>query len=236
MFAYFAWRESAKPLVVGISLLLAQVSVGQDQPTLLRLQRSRATLDIDATGGARGQGGNVYSIAGNPASMGVSSYPNTASCILVYNDGRYVLEKRDEHKIGRPKITTAEGTLSGDDLQQLRSILNNDELKKITDLKAVEPPPNAQALREAETLDIQISREGVIQHFIAAKERFKTEAVGTSAVATAPSTGLDTYLDNATAFRKTLNPLIKWFDGLEKKSKSSIKESKPQYCMPMNIG
>jgi hypothetical protein len=85
-------------------------------------------------------------------------------------------------------------------------------------------------------LDIQISREGAIQHFIAAKERFKTEAAGTSSVATAPSTGLDAYLDNATAFRKTLNPLIKWFDGLEKKSKSSLKESQPQYCLPMNIG
>jgi hypothetical protein len=67
------------------------------------------------------------------------------------------------------------------------------------------------------------------------KERFKTEAIGSSSVATAPSTGMDTYLDNASAYRKTLNPLVKWFEGVDKKSKSSFKESKPQYCAPLTF-
>lgn len=54
----------------------------------------------------------------------------------------------------------------------------------------------------------------------------KTHAIG----------GMDTYLDNGAPFQKTLNPLMKWFEGLEKKSKSDLKESKPQYCAPMNLG
>jgi hypothetical protein len=47
---------------------------------------------------------------------------------------------------------------------------------------------------------------------------------------------MDSYVDNGASVQKALNPLLKWFDGLEKKSKSDFKESKPQYCVPMNIG
>ncbi len=28
---------------------------------------------------------------------------------------------------------------------------------------------------------------------------------------------------------------MKWFEGVEKKSKSALKDSKPQYCEAMNI-
>src|SRR5262252_1646003 len=174
MSAYSLWRETVKLLVIGISLLLATVSVGQNQSTLLRLQRSTATADIDATGGVRGQGGNIYTLGTNPAEMIVSGYPNSGSCVLIYTDGRYILEKRDEQKVGKPKVKVAEGTLGGDDLQQLKSILDNEELKKIGDLKAPEPPSSAQALRDAEILDVQIRREALIQSFVAVKERFKT--------------------------------------------------------------
>ncbi len=234
MSACFLLRKAFRPIALGISLLLAHVSVGQE-PTLLRLQLSKATIDIDATGGMRASGGNILALGPSASEMGTSTYPNSASCVLVYNDGRYVLEKRDEHTVGKPKVKVAEGTLGGNDLQQLKSILESEGLKEVTGLKAPEPPENAQALREAEMMEVQINHEGTMQHFVAIKERFKTQAIGTSAVATAPSTGLDTYLDNASAYRKTLNPLIKWFEGLEKKSKSSFKESKPQYCTAMTM-
>jgi len=227
------WRKPLMPLAVGMPLLLLQVSAGQAQPTLLRLQRSKTAAEIDATGGMRGQGGNIYSLGSNPSEMGTSSYPNSASCLLVYNDGRYVLEKREEKAVGQPKVKTADGTLGADDLQQLKSILDSEEIKKITGLKAPEPPAGAQALREAETMEVQINREAGMQHFLTIKERFKTQATGTSAIATAPSTGMDTYLDNATPYRKALNPLVKWFEGVEKKSKSSLRESRPQYCTAM---
>jgi hypothetical protein len=154
---------------------------------------------------------------------------------VVYNDGKYVLEKRDEHTVGKPKVKSGEGMLGAEELQQLKSILDNEEVKKITGLKAVEPPANAQLMREAETMEVQITRESSVQHFLAVKERFKTQAIGTSEVAAAPSTGLDTYLDNAAAYRKTLNPLVKWFEGIEKKGKSSLKEAKPQYCTAMTL-
>lgn len=233
MCADFFWRKTVRSFVVGISLLVAQVSVGQEQQILLRLQRSRTAGEIDATGGMRGAGGNIYSMGLSPAQMGTSSYPNSASCLVVYSNGKYVLEKRDEKTVGQPKVKTAEGTLGGDDLQQLKSILDSDEIKYITGLQAPEPAPGAQVLREAETMEVQINRNGGVQHFVAIKERFKAAAIGTSAVSTAPSTGMDIYLDNAAPQRKAMGPLIKWFEGMEKKSKPSLKESKPQYCAPM---
>jgi len=217
-----------------ISLLVTQVALGQDQtPTLLRLQRSRTTVETDATGGMRGAGGDIYSLGANAAQMGTASYPNSGSCLVVYNDGRYVLEKRDESTVGKPKVKTAEGTLGADDLQQLKAILDNGDLKKVTGLKPPEPPSGAQTLREAEMMDVQINHEGETQRFVAIKERFKMQPA--TGVSTAASTGLDVFLDNATAYRKTLNPLVKWFDGVEKKSKSSFKESKPQYCEAMTF-
>jgi hypothetical protein len=78
-----------------------------------------------------------------------------------------------------------------------------------------------------------IDREGQAQQFVAVKERFKTQ--GSTGVSTAAGTGMDVYLDNASAYRKNLNPLVKWFEGVEKKSKSSLKESKPQYCTAMTF-
>jgi len=228
------WRRVLVPFAATISLLVAHVASGQDQAsTLLRLQRSRTTVETDVTGGMRASGGNILNLGSSGSEMGTSSYPNSASCLVVYSDGRYVFEKRDEQTVGKPKVKTAEGTLSGDEMQQLKSILDNGDLKKVTALKAPEPPPNVQTLREAEMIEAQISHEGETQQFVALKERFKAGAIGSSSVATAPSTGLDVYMDNASAYRKTLNPLLKWFEGVEKKSKSSFKESKPQYCSAM---
>jgi len=39
---------------------------------------------------------------------------------------------------------------------------------------------------------------------------------------------MDSYIDNGAPYQKTLSPLMKWFEGLEKKSKSDFKEAKPQ--------
>jgi|HubBroStandDraft_2_1064218.scaffolds.fasta_scaffold52542_2 hypothetical protein len=221
---------------VGTSfLLLIQIASGQDQaaPTLLRLQRSRTTGEVDATGGMHAPGGNIYALGAAGSQMATSSYPNSGSCIVVYNDGKYAFERRDESTVGKPKVRSAEGTLGGDDLQQLKAILDNEELKKVTGLKPPETPANAAMLREAEMMEVVIDREGQAQQFVAVKERFKTQ--GSTGVSTAAGTGMDVYLDNASAYRKNLNPLVKWFEGVEKKSKSSLKESKPQYCTAMTF-
>ena len=229
-------RRVLAAFFAALSLLAVQVAFGQDQgSTLLRMQRSKASAEVDVTGGMRASGGNILSLGSTGSEVSTSSFPNSASCLVVYNDGKYVFEKRDEQTVGKPKVKTAEGSLSEGDLQQLKSILDNEELKKVTALKPVEPPPNVQTLREAEVMEVQINHQGEMQQFVAVKERFKTQAIGTSTVATAPSTGMDAYLDNASAYRKTLNPLVKWFEGVEKKSKSSFKESKPQYCAAMTF-
>jgi hypothetical protein len=108
----------------------------------------------------------------------------------------------------------------------LKTILDDEAFKKVGTPKAPDFPDDAVMVREIESVDAQIDHAGTIQHFTTIKERLKTTA----------ATGMDDYIDNGAPYQKTLNPLMKWFEGLEKKSKSELKDSKPQYCAPMNIG
>ncbi len=224
-------NELPKLLLVLVILVLSQIGAGQDASTLLlRLQRSRATLNIDANA-EHGQGmwGLTY---GNPGD--VWQYPNSLSCLVVYSDGKYVLEKREESTVGRPKVKTAQGNLGADDLQRLKAILDDEALKKVKTPKMPDLPRDAQAIRDIESLDAQIDHAGITQRFTTVRERVKTGALVSAT--SGPSTGMDAYLDNGEPYKKVLSPLMKWFEGLEKKSKSDLKESKPQYCAPMNIG
>jgi hypothetical protein len=217
-------------LLLGI-LVVSEVGACQDASTpLLRLQRSRAFLDIDAN---FQHGMGIYGITyGNPGD--VWRYPNSLSCLVVYGDGKYVLEKRDEATVGKPKVKRAEGNLGADDLQRLKAILGDEALKNIRTPKMPDLPPDSQAIREVDSLDAQIDRAGTSQRFTTVKERVKTGAL--ISATSGPSTGIDAYLDNGAPYKKALSPLMKWFEGLEKKSKSDLKESKPQNCVPMNIG
>ena len=212
-------------------LLAAQMCVSQESSgQLLRLQRSRAYLNIDANA-EHGMGlwGLTY---GNPGD--VWHFPNSLSCVVVYADGKYVLERRDEETLGKPKVKRAEGSLGADDLLRLKAILEDEALKKIKSPPMPDLPADAQALREMDSLDAQIDHAGTMQRFTTVRERVKTGAM--ISATTGPSNGMDAYLDNGEPYKKTLTPLVKWFEGLEKKSKSDLKESKPLYCVPMNIG
>src|SRR5437016_5370908 len=86
-------------LVVGL-VTFAQVGFGQNSAdSLVRLQRSKAYLNIDSNvQHAQGLRGVT---TGNPGD--VWNYPNSLSCLVVYGDGKYVLEKREEQTLGRPK-------------------------------------------------------------------------------------------------------------------------------------
>ncbi len=224
-------RELPKLLLVLGILVLSEICACQDASTLLlRLQRSRATLNIDANA-EHGQGmwGLTY---GNPGD--VWQYPNSLSCLVVYGDGKYVLERREETTVGKPKVKLAQGNLGADDLQRLKAILDDEALKKVRTPKMPDLPADAQAVRDIESLDAQIDHSGITQRFTTVRERVKTGAL--ISATSGPSTGIDAYLDNGEPYKKALSPLMKWFEGLEKKSKSDMKESKPQYCVPMNIG
>lgn len=204
-------------------LLATQIGASQDTAgELLRLQLSRAFLNID-TNVQHGQGMNGITY-GNPGD--VWNYPNSLACVVVYTDGKYVFEKRDEETLGKPKIRQAQGSLSAEDLEHLKAILDNDALKKVTTPAVKDLPDDAVALREIESLDAQIHHATVEQHFTTVKRRVKTRA----------ATGMDTYLDNGAPYQKTLNPLLKWVNDLQKKSKSGLKDARPQYCAVMNIG
>ena len=212
-------------------LLVSELALCQNASTpLLRLQQSRAYLNIDANV-QHGQG--MWGITfGNPGD--VWQYPNSLSCLVVYGDGKYVLEKREEITLGKPKVRLAEGSLGADDLQRLKAILDDEALKKVKTPGMPDLPADAQAVRDIESLDAQIDHAGTTQRFTTVKERVKTGALVSAT--SGPSTGMDTYLDNGAPYKKTLTPLLKWFEGLEKKSKSDLKESKPQVCAPMSIG
>ena len=213
--------------LLGILLSFAGIAAGQDTTPLLRLQRSKAYLNLETNVvHAQGLNGITYGKGGD-----VSSYPNSLSCLTVHSDGKYVFEKRDEQTVGKPKVKTAEGTLGADDLQHLKAILDDENLKKLATPKPPDIPNNA-TIREIESVDAQIDHAGTQQRLTTIKERLK---MGASEFGGATN-GMDTYLDNAAPFQKTINPLMKWFDGLEKKSKSDFKDSKPQYCAPMNVG
>ncbi len=194
-------------------------ALAQDSATLLKLQRSKAVLNLETNVlHAQGMNGITYGKSGS-----VANYPNSLACLVVYGDGKYVMERRDESTVGKPKVKTAEGSLSADDLQHLKGILDEENLKKITSPKPPELPDNAVSVREIESVDAQI---GSTQHFTTIKERLKTNE----------SSGMDKFIDNGAPYQKTLSPLMKWFEGLEKKNKSAFKDSKPQYCAPMSIG
>jgi hypothetical protein len=169
---------------------------------------------------------------GNPGD--VWNYPNSLSCLVVYADGKYVLERREEQTLGKPKVKQAEGMLGAEDLQHLKAIVEDEEFKKITSPKMPDLPADSQAIRELDSLDAQIDHNGATQRFTTVRERVKTGAL--ISATSGPSTGMDAYLDNSEPFKKQLNPLLKWFDAVEKKSKSDLKQSQPKYCAPMNFG
>ncbi len=228
---FFSTHELVKLLPVLAILIASEIGACQNASTpLLRLQQSRAYLNID-TNAQHGMG--LYGITyGNPGD--VWQYPNSLSCLVVYGDGKYVLEKREEATVGKPKVKRAEGSLGADDLQRLKAILDDEALKKVKTPTMPELPADAQAVREIESLDAQIDHGGTTQRFTTVKERVKTGAL--ISATSGPSNGIDAYLDNGAPYKKTLSPLMKWFEGVEKKSKSELKEAKPQYCAPINIG
>jgi hypothetical protein len=219
-------RQNLQRSLLLACLVLAPLAHGQAPKTLLQIQRMRAELESESNALAIGR--NAYDAGINGSQqMDLRQYPNSASCLLVYDDGKYFFEKREEHVIGKPKAKSAEGVLAADDFERLKAILGDEDLKKIATPKALNLPPDAQVLTEAERLDVQIDRAGNPQQFSFTRERVKTGASITGASSGGLS-GMDTTLDNGTPYKKTVAPLLKWSDEIGKKNR--LKDSKPRYC------
>src|SRR5690349_2003925 len=102
-------RHLHRSLLVGL-LLLAPLAMGQSAKTLVQIQRLRAELESDSN--AISIGRNAYDAGINGSQqMNVRQYPNSATCLIVYDDGKYFFEKREERTVGKPKAKSAEGTL-----------------------------------------------------------------------------------------------------------------------------
>src|SRR5260370_566129 len=85
-------------------LSVADVAAAQETTPLLRLQRSRAYLNLETNVvHAQGMYGITYGKGGD-----VSSYPNSLSCLTVHSDGKYVFEKRDEQTLAKPHVKPTE--------------------------------------------------------------------------------------------------------------------------------
>ena len=208
-------------------LVLVPLAYGQESGPLVQIQRLKAELESQSNAVAKGR--NSYDAGLNGSQqMDVRQYPNSVTCAVVFGDGKYVFEKKDERTIGKPKAKSAEGILSPDELQRLKAMLDDEALKKITMPKELDLPSEAQMLKEAERLDVQVSRGATSQQFTFMKERLSTASAGVTGAASGSLGGMDVFLDNGAPYKKTVAPLLKWFDELGKKNK--LTESKPQYC------
>jgi hypothetical protein len=207
-------------------LVLATLANAQEAKPLVQIQRLKAELESQSN--AMSSGRNSWDSGFNGSEqMDVKQYPNSQVCLVVYDDGNYAMEKRDEHTPGKPKAKSAVGALSADDLQHLKAMLDDEELKKIVSPKAPELPPDARVLEEAERLDVLVSRGATPQQFSFMKERVKT-APSLTGASSGSMNGMDSFYDNGAPYKKTVAPLMKWFDEMGKKNK--LQDAKPQYC------
>jgi len=207
-------------------LVLAPLAISQKSTPLVKIERLKAELDSESN--AMSIGRNPYSAGFNGSQqMNVDRYPNSNVCLVVYGDGKYFVEKKDAHNPAKPKVKSAAGVLSADELQQLKAVLDDEELKKITMPKDLVVPDDATALTEAERLDVQVDRGVGLQQFTFMKERLK-RGPGASGTSSGSLSGMDVFLDSGAPYKKTVNPLMKWFDELGKKNK--LVDAKPQYC------
>jgi hypothetical protein len=212
--------------LVGVVIWLSAGSLTclaqQNSSPLLRFQRSAAYLETESSAPhAQGMWGVTFGSPGD-----VSHYPNALSCVVIYGDGRYVLERTDEKSVGRPKSKRSEGILTPEEMQELKSILEAESFKTIKTQPMPPMPDYAVTVREIESINTEVNRETSVQQISITKERLKTNRMS----------GLDEWLNNTGQNEKLLSPLTKWLKDAEKKMKSGLKEATPQYCRPISIG
>jgi hypothetical protein len=216
---------SRKLVVVFLALSLAapaQLTTAVSSTPLLRYQHSVAFLESErAAPHAQGMQGMTY---GNPGET--NHYPNTISCTVIDADGHYVLEKTDERTLGRPKTKRAEGTLTPEELQALKAILDADSFKKMQTLPMPAMPDFAVAVRELESVTTEVNRDGAVQAVTVTRERMKTNR----------TSGMDEFLTNAGPNDKLMSPLTKWMKDAEKRMSQGLKDGAAQSCRPLAIG
>ena len=204
------------------SALLAPAAIAQSSLPILRFQRSTAYLESErAAPHARGMEGMTY---GNPGTT--VHYPSMTSCTLVYPDGRYILEKTEERTVGKPKTKRAEGTLTPEEMEQLKTVLEAPEFKNLSTNPMPDIPDYATTMKEVEQIETEVYHGKDFQTFTITRQRMKTNN---------PS-GLDVWIENAGKSNKALGPFNNWMKNAEKKMKDGLKEAQPQYCRPVQIG
>lgn len=225
MYKYKSYVKLPLFLLLGF-LVLAPLANTQDSRPLVKIERLKAELESQSN--AISNGRNSWEAGFNGSQqMNSQQYPSSTTCVVVYGDGKYFIEKKDARNPARPKAKLASGVLSADDLQHLKAMLDDEAFKKITMPKDLVIPDDAAGLTEAERLDVQVNRGANLQQFTFMKERLK-RGPGPSGSTSGSLSGMDIFLDNGEPYKKTVTPLMKWSDDLGKKNK--FEEAKPQYC------
>ncbi|HSE50112.1 MAG TPA: hypothetical protein VLA96_12970 [Terriglobales bacterium] len=216
-------RLRAPRLATLALVLLALAATAQQNPLpILRFQRSNAYLESErAAPHAQGMEGMTYN---NPGTT--THYPSMTSCMLVYPDGRYILEKIEERTVGKPKTKRSEGTFTPEELAQLKAVLEAPEFRSLATNPMPDIPDNATTMKEVEQTETEVYHGRDFQTFTITRQRMKTTS----------TSGLDIWIDNSGKSNKALGPFNKWMKDAEKKMKDGLKEAQPQYCHPVQVG
>ena len=142
------------------------------------------------------------------------------TCITVYDNGAYTFEKIDERS-GKPKTKVYKGTLSSAELEQLKTMVNDQSFRSISSGPPPDPPDDATRLKEGELVITKVARPDGIQQLTFLKRRY----------ATTSSSGLDKLVSNWEKNEKPLKPFLSWVKDTEKKAQSAAKDGTATSCV-----
>jgi hypothetical protein len=127
----------------------------------------------------------------------------TNVCLLVWEDGRYRLERtRQDPGGGRPDTQVFLDTLPEPSLKQLQTVLDDAQFQTIK--KSHEE--SSAIVRDLETMQVVIPREHEIQSF------FFVNA------------------EDRRPYEKTLKPFTNWLKDVQKRKVKAAKDAKPNRC------
>ena len=192
----------------------AQSPAGNGQ-LWLGFQRTNTVMESErAAPHAQGMEGMT---TGNPGTS--THYPTTNVCFAVYENGNFYFERNEDKTYGKPKVKILTGTLTPQEMQQIKAVTEQEFFTKITTPDPPEQPTDAAGMREGEEQTIRVMRNGVLQQFTLVKQRF----------ATTSSNGMDKFATNWEKLEKPLKPFLGWVRDMEKKGQAG-KEGTPNGC------
>src|SRR5215813_7519243 len=175
-----------------VIFLCAVVGLAQenaDGKVLVKYQRTNASMEMDSAAP------HAQGLAGTVSQHSTLHYPTINTCLTVFENGDYLFERIDERS-GKPKVKVAKGTLAPGEVEQLKSIVNDQNFRGISPAQPPDPPEDAVRLKEGELISTTVSRSEGPQQIIFLKRRYVTSG----------SSGLDKISSNWEKLDKPMKP------------------------------